>query len=243
MKDIPFTFGIITDASDAACDRLNKIVDSIETLRIPESQVIIVGDGKKIDARVKKDIVILDFNESIKNKWITRKKNLITKRANYSNIVYLHDYISLDAGWYQGWKEYGDNYHAAMNKILNMDGSRYRDWTIFQDIYSDAAVKFAGARKGECLLPYEVEISRYQYLSGAYFVAKREVMLEFPFNENLVWGQGEDLDWAYAFRKKYKFSMNANSSVHVLTPHHAIFDPLRPEVVEKLKEYHAKEFP
>jgi len=243
VQDIPFTFGIITDASDAACDRLNKIVDSIEALKIPEYQIILVGDGKKLDARVKKDVIILDFNESHRPKWITKKKNLITKRANYENIAYSHDYISYDINWYNGWKKYGSSYHAAMNKMVNMDGGRYRDWTIFQDIHSDAAVKYAGANKGECLLPYDVEVSRYQYLSGAYFAAKRDVMMEFPFDENLLWGHGEDLEWAYRFRRKYKFSMNQESSVHLMTPHHAIFDPVRPEVAVKLQEYQAKEFP
>ena len=63
-----------------------------------------------------------------------------------------------------------------------------------------------------CLLPYDVSnLSKYMYISGAYWVAKKYVMEEFPLNENLVWGESEDVEWSKRIREVYKFSFNKYS--------------------------------
>jgi hypothetical protein len=41
-------------------------------------------------------------------------------------------------------------------------------------------------------------------------------MIEFPLNENLTWGQGEDVLWSKEVREKYPFDMNQNSSVRIM---------------------------
>ena len=64
-----------------------------------------------------------------------------------------------------------------------------------------------------CLSIY---LSKYMYISGAYWVAKKEVMLEFPLDENLCWGEGEDVAWSKQVREKYTFSMNPYSTVRTL---------------------------
>jgi hypothetical protein len=56
------------------------------------------------------------------------------------------------------------------------------------------------------------------YISGAYWIAKRDVMLEFPLNESLSWGEGEDVVWSKQVRLKYDFNMNQNSSVRIMKP-------------------------
>ena len=40
--------------------------------------------------------------------------------------------------------------------------------------------------------------------------------MEFPLNENLTWGQGEDVLWSKQVREKYEFNMNTNSSVFII---------------------------
>jgi hypothetical protein len=54
------------------------------------------------------------------------------------------------------------------------------------------------------------------YISGSYWIAKKDVMLEFPLDENLAWGEGEDVLWSKQVRKKYEFNMNINSSVFII---------------------------
>jgi hypothetical protein len=41
-------------------------------------------------------------------------------------------------------------------------------------------------------------------------------MLEFPLDESLSWGEGEDVLWSKQVREKYKFNMNTNSSVFII---------------------------
>ncbi len=43
-------------------------------------------------------------------------------------------------------------------------------------------------------------------------------MKEFPLNEGLSWGQGEDVLWSKQVREKYEFNMNTNSSVQIMKP-------------------------
>ena len=54
------------------------------------------------------------------------------------------------------------------------------------------------------------------YISGTYWIAKKRVMEEFPLNENLFWGQGEDVEWSKSVTKKYNFSINPNSIVKLM---------------------------
>jgi hypothetical protein len=246
MKDIDFTFGIITDALPESCLRMVDTLRSIKALNIPRYEVIIVGAKNKIQPYFINEplVKIIDFNENIKPMWITKKDNIITQHAQYDNIVYSHDYFIYDAGWYNGWKEFGDNYHACMNRIINIDGTRFRDWCIYDHWeipeFRDAA-QYAGFNRGarECLIPYnEMGLQRFQYLSGAYWVAKKSIMQEIPLNENLVWGQGEDLVWAIQYRKKYSFSLNTKSVVKIhKKPHAVIFAEMSPKTLSRMKEY------
>ena len=76
-----FTFGIITDGKNDSY--LNQVIDSIELLKIPEYEIIVVGNSKINRNKT----FVIEFDESIKKSWITKKKNLITQNAKYSNIV------------------------------------------------------------------------------------------------------------------------------------------------------------
>ena len=54
------------------------------------------------------------------------------------------------------------------------------------------------------------------YISGSYWIAKKSVMEEFPLNESLCWGQGEDVIWSKQVRERYNFNMNINSTVSIM---------------------------
>ena len=223
-----FTFGIVTDGDND--DNIDIIISSIENLKIPHYEIIIVGNSN-IN---KKNCKVIRFNENIKNKWITRKKNIITENANFENIVYSHDYVVFENDWYQGFLEFGEDYKICMNKIVNADYSRFRDWVIWP--HNDNVTDEIVAVNRECIIPYDLtHLTKYQYISGTYWVAKKDVMIENPLDEKLSWGEAEDVIWSIQVRNKYKFSMNPYSTVRLLKFKGVVFNFAEEETIKKLK--------
>jgi hypothetical protein len=118
-----FTFGIVT-SSDIY---LNQIIDSIEKQNISSYEIILIGNP---NIELRKNIKKIYFDETKHNGWITKKKNIIAQNAKYENIVFMHDYIILEDGWYKGFCKYGNNFDIIVNKIINYDGTRFRDWIL-----------------------------------------------------------------------------------------------------------------
>ena len=194
-----FTFGIITDGSVDA--RLNQIIDSIEANHIPTYEIIIVGNSGVCRERTR----VIPFDEHLRPAcWITRKKNIIVANAAYENVVLLHDYIAFDADWYDGFLRFGDNYDWCVSPIVNQNGTRFRDFTLFGNSYRLGNVVIGRVHEldpyflNHCLLPYTFQstpaINKYLYISGSYYIIKRQVARENPLNEALLACQGEDLD-------------------------------------------------
>jgi len=222
-----FTFGIIT--SGDYDNLVNKIIDTIEFEEIPTYEVVVIGNSHV----ERKNTRVIPFNENIKPMWITKKKNLITQFAKYENIVFLHDYVYLMPGWYAGWLKYGNDFKACMNVILNADGSRFRDWVIWENPTENGEEIIKNAQH---IIPYYINnLSRYMYFSGAYWVAKKEIMQKYPLNEELVWNRGEDIDWSKKYRQDNEFKMNPYSAVKCVKMKNPVFGILTDEnVIQKL---------
>lgn len=201
-----FTFGIITN--DCNINNINKIIDSIEYENIPNYEVIIVGKCNVI----RKNTTVLSFDETIKKSWITKKKNIITNNAKYDNIVYMHDYYILNKGWYKGFLDFRDDWDLCMNRILNKDGKRFRDWCV----WDDSELNYIGDNHRISLPSYDYNKTKYMYISGGYWVAKKSTMIKYPLNEDLSWGQGEDVEWSKRVLSDSTYVMNIHSSVSLL---------------------------
>lgn len=236
-----FTFGIITDGSTgvppgagfkSARERTKDIVAAIKGLGVPDAQIVVVG-GPPVPGTEH-----VPFDESAKKAWITRKKNLVTAAARHENIVYMHDYVRPDKGWYKGFLGFGNDFKACMTPIKREgDGARYRDWTLSPEFAYHVMDAPVLGDKHEYMLPYgETELSKWQYFSGAYWVAKKKVMEEFPLDEGRAWGQGEDIIWSTGVRNKYGLQLNPHSVVYVMKPKHPVFHVMRPETLAKLKK-------
>jgi len=168
-----FSFGIIT------CKESNQlvplVVESIKKLNIPVYEILIVGESGIPDDSIIKNI---PYDESIKSNWITRKKNLITENALYDNIVFTHDYHVFDINWYEGFIKFGDGFKVCCNVLINKNGDRYRDWLWWDwpgepHAHSDTVY----IPNLEHILPYsEKRCSRWMYVNGSYWVAKKSVM-------------------------------------------------------------------
>ena len=225
-----FTFGIVSNGQDYG--HLNRCIESICNQKIKKYEIIIVGNLNTDKILDKNNIKFIDFDEKIKPGWITRKKNMITENSIYENIVYMHDYLELHNNWYRGYKKFGNDFEIAMNKMINPNNSRYRDWTLWphnecfvDEIISDNA----------CLLPYNVSnLSKYMYISGAYWVAKKSVMQEYPLNENLTWGEGEDVEWSKRVRDKFIFKMNKYSKTKLQKHKNPQFKPITRKQLKKI---------
>lgn len=224
-----FTFGIITSGTEDK--NINKIIDSIEIQKIKKYEIIIVGNSNVN----RKNTTVIEFDEKIKSKWITKKKNIITKNSKFDNIVYLHDYIIFDPDWYIGFLKFGNEFDMCMNVIENFDGTRYRDWCI--SMWDNSKIKEIIGNTFKCNLPYdENRFIKHMYFSGCYWVSKKHIMEEYPLDERLIWGQGEDVLWSNLVRKKYDFSMNKFSKVKLLKKKDAIYNNADELIIKKLEK-------
>ena len=75
------------------------------------------------------------------------------------------------------------------------------------------------------------------YISGSYWVAKKQIMTEYPLDERLIWGHGEDVLWSKQVREKYEFNMNIHSSVKIMKPNKdRAFDIADGDLINVLKK-------
>ena len=205
-----FTFGIITYNDEA---RTLLAIKSILRENIPDCQIIVVGGENLYNNN---NITHIPFDESVKEGWITKKKNIITENAKYDNIVYMHDYIKLNQGWYNKFVQFGDDWDICMNRINTLEykhpwGNRFRDWTA----WDDPDICNINGIESCIMVPYTYNKTKYMYISGGYWVAKKKIMEEEPLNETLCWGEGEDVEWSKRVRTKCRYVMNPHSSVQL----------------------------
>jgi hypothetical protein len=206
-----FSFGIPTAGNNDSM--LQTIVDSIRSQNIPNYEILIIGQSDLSGA----DIKVLPFNESIRQAWITRKKNILAQESKYDNLVLLHDYVMLEPGWYEGFLNFGNNFYFCSTRIQNTDGSRFIDYAFHPFYVTCIDARF---EKG-CLLPYSMKVphpaNRLLYISGTYYVIKRELALAVPLDEGKTWGQGEDMDLSFALTSLgIPIQCNSFSSVKLL---------------------------
>ena len=221
-----FTFGIVTAGSlnpreknlnNQIYSRIKKIISTIKNNKIPKYQIIIIG-GENYYQNIK-NLIHVPFKEDGKN-LICIKKNLITKKAKYENIVYMHDYFALDKKWYKNMKKYKSNFDIMMNQILDNQGNRYHDWSL-----DDECSIYFKKSPYKIFLPYNFKkVTRFQYISGGFWIAKKKIMNKYPLNEKLQWMQAEDKEWSYRVlnnKNNIKYVMNQKSKVHLLKNRYA----------------------
>jgi len=209
---------------------LSKCIDSIvkEFSENKTFEVIVVGETKINHEKKYSEVNFITINEdffnpdfslsnikrSIKELSIKRlffkygpisyKKNHAAKQAKYNKLCIMHDYVGLEKGWLSGFNNFGNNWDVSMNIILNQDNTRYRDW---------CAWDYPGIGPG--LLSYDHYIKE-MYISGTYFCVKRKFFIENLLDENLFWGESEDVEWSLRIREKTQFKMNTKSKVKFL---------------------------
>jgi hypothetical protein len=198
-------FSFIICTSDPNLDQVKISIKTITELEIPNYEIIVVGGVSSTPSS--KKIRYVEFDESVKPGWITKKKNIGALESTYENLVIMHDYFSFDYNWYNNWVEFSknNNWDIAANPIRGINNQRiYTDWVTYDHpLYG----------KGYPLPYTDWDQTNIQYISGGYFLVKRAVYLNNMLNEDLVWNQEEDVDWSLRVRNRYKIVCNPNSIV------------------------------
>jgi hypothetical protein len=201
--DIQFTFGIVTGYQDT--ERLKNIIDNILSLNIPEFEILVVGGDRNYFFVDFPQVKFIDFDESQKPLWITKKKNLIANLAIYENIVIMHDYHVFENDWYENFKSFGTDWDICSCPQYLINGGRNpMDWSLWDK---------PGHGRAWSLEYDDWSQTQYMYISGGFFIVKKHVMLEEPLDESFGWNEAEDVEWSLRVRDKYVMKCNKNSIV------------------------------
>lgn len=203
-----WTFGIVT--SESTNSYIEAVIDSIYSQRIKNFEIIVVG-GKPLGHGE----IHVPFDESVKTGWITRKKNMIAAMAMYKNMVITHDYVEFLPLWCQNFESFGEDWDVCMNRILNADNKRFRDWVSYEA--KDFNEKWIPP---EFISYSDSSRIRKMYVSGSYFCVKKSFLTKHPFDERLCWGQSEDCEWSCRVRNLWNYRCNPNSAVRFLKVKH-----------------------
>jgi hypothetical protein len=229
LSNSNWTFGIITEnitltESGDICKEQNQIlysaIQSILDLNISSNkyELIIIG-GNNLKKDIQKDnITILYFDENIKRAWITKKKNIIFDRAQFENTIIIHDYVSFDKNWYNGFLSFETDWDVCMCQIRNKDNIRWRDWLLWWCGTAPYRLEHNGKRLPANRLLYDDYqfVNNDMYINGTVIIGKTNYLKNNKFDENRCWGQGEDCEWSARCRPTWKYKMNVNSTLRLL---------------------------
>lgn len=202
---VKISFGVVTDGANDS--NLEKVVASIFELRLESFEVIIVGSTQIRNPMVR----FVPFDEALRPGWITRKKNLLAHEAKGDVLLVLHDYVALTKQWTQEAVDslVDAQWDVAMCRILNLDGSRFRDWALMPKFHRGLSL-FVGSHQ-RWLLPYRAKgFTRYMYVSGSAMIVRRSFLIDHPLDEALGWGEGEDIRWSLDVRKNWRYKLFPN---------------------------------
>ena len=196
-----WTFGICTEGVSNK-DFLPKIIRSIRELNIPYYEIIFATENR--DLRIDEPDVRVLLIESNKRSHITLKKNRIAEVSRYPNLCLMHDYIYPEANWYRGFQNFGYNWSVCSTSFLNPDGTHSYEWTHYQGPYQHKNV------------PAHWKASINSYVPGNYFCVKKEFLIHFPLDENLILSDAEDVAWSRSIYPHWNYVFNPESFVRSL---------------------------
>jgi len=222
-----WSFGIISNdiiVDDVVTnENLSTIIDTIKQQKIDSDnyEIIIVGSNSKNKDFELGNIKFINFDETIKDKWITKKKNIIIEKSCFENIIIIHDYVVFDPKWYEGFLNFDPDWDVSMCKIFNKDGTRWRDWILWWCGSAPYILEHNNTLLAPNRLLYDdySYINSDMYINGTVIIGKKTFLMENKLDENLAWGQGEDCEWSARCRGKWNYKMNINSKLRLLKQH------------------------
>jgi len=210
--DFKISFGISTGYTNA--NHLIKCVNSIrkQSKHLNEYEILIIGPEipKIVSHEIKgPDIKFIEFDETKRSLWITRKKNLLAQQANFDRLCLMHDYLYFASDWAKNFKKFEQkhswNILAFPQQRLNGERFWY-DWSGFKGPRS--------LDQREFYKYTDWSHNNEVYISGNIFCVDRFLLLNHPFNENLTHMQEEDLEWSRRITPHVHFKCAYNCFVH-----------------------------
>ena len=204
MNNKDWSFCITTGYE--SIEGLSQTIESIRSLNIPNYEILFIGStDKDISSISGNNIKHIDFDDSVKPRWITKKKNILAQLAAYHNLVMMHDYHVFDTNWYTSFINFTTEWDICSCQQLFINGHRVpMDWSLWDK---------PGAGRAWALDYDNWDETHYMYLAGAFFIVKQHVLLEEPLNEDLLWNEEEDVEWSLRVRDKYKMVCNGSAIV------------------------------
>jgi glycosyltransferase involved in cell wall biosynthesis len=262
----PISFGICV-GPNPNIDWLAKCVDSIRTQGIPKYEIIIVSN-EFVDLESHLKIAEENPDNSIrmavrKDWWLPKKKNYIASIAKNDILCIVHDYYLFDDLWYDGVREcietnrhYNKPWDILSAYVLRLeDEERGPDWVINpfylkrylddpknQDMLEELRRLYPLENHPMYVVglgPFEERLLPLQYISGGYIMCKKQVLLEVPFDETMVVGQPEDVEWSERVMKhpnNFSLRFNPFSIVYTQKPNKWKVYPLLEGHIKRLRE-------
>lgn len=196
-----WTFGIITNGKRN--DWVEQIIQSIRKQKIPLFEIIVCG---AYFDRNEKDFYYIPFNQRDDKGWITKKKNLIVKNAQFENICMLHDRMVLDKGWYRGMKKWGNCFENLGCQQLFED-VRVNDWIASHYFINNKENKQFSF---ESYVDYRDWYSTI-WFSGQLKIFKKSMIVKnnLWWDETLYYGEEDTV---------FSFNLQQNGFIHRLNP-------------------------
>ncbi len=184
-----WSFGIITNGQKRK--KVEELVDSIIYQKIPEYEIIICGPFSSQKYKNIDNIIVLDDvieNGDIRAP-ITKKKNKIAEKAKYNNLCIMHDRYLLPDKWFVQMKKYGNYFDILSMPNIGPGGGRVVDWSQ----YNTKPGSTTGEHK--FLLNYN-NWSDGWYCQGGLLIIKKHLYKKNTLDENLYWGELEDVQFS-----------------------------------------------
>lgn len=189
------------------CDnvvRLTAVTTSIHALKIPNAEIIIAGNYNTSE-RFQYGFGGLGARTVLTDGWLPKKKNLVAKMAQHEILCLVHDYYVFDPQWYEAYREFGTMWDVCSNPQFLLNGKRhFTDWVLWDHPTLPRYHSLAYDNWSQ---------TKYQYISGGYFLVKRDFLRDNPINEAMPPGSPEDVEWSLRIRDKAVIRCNPGAIV------------------------------
>jgi hypothetical protein len=247
-------------------DMLKNLIISILKQDIDFFEILLIGEDLEEWNKFDNYIRVIPFDESVKPGWITKKKNILAQESKYHNVCIMHDYYLLSNHWIEGvrtcsmkvnnWKNHYQGWDILVCEALTKELHRHSAWNVSPkrmqevidtnpDLYVPMLMAAAPHENGPQYvngLPYTVQdLTHIQYISGGFIFCKKDVLLDVPLNESMIWGDapGEDVEWSERLSQKgYLYTFNPYSRVSCQKPNKWRVFQMPNEFVEVLRGYY-----
>jgi GT2 family glycosyltransferase len=213
---------------------LKQGIESVLKSSISNFEVIVIGNSHlKIDG-----VIFVPFDETQKQSWITKKKNLAANLSSKDILVIMHDYFALSAAWTdEGMQSLlSTEWDVCVTSILNPDGTRYRDWLLWPFSHKFIRIPFVYTLAN--LLPYNVkDLTDFMYVNGSLMIVRRDYLLDNPLDETRAWGEGEDVEWSIRLRDSWRLKYFDHLPISALKEKDVAFKVIDPLSLLLIRTY------